>query len=289
MSFTTSPMRIGNKNLFIKLHIPGVNVKRLSIFIFTFFLIFLFNNGCEKIKEITPGFGTDTLDYNLVNLQERYQECTDEDPDCTSIEISYPVFTAGAPDSVIAPINRFIMESILFYTYGDESPSGPEELMKNFMTNYEEFLKENNDYKIGWTEIIKIKVVNNNSSIVSLEFFNFNFMGGAHPSTTIAYENFNSQTGRTVMLSDIFMDGFEPALEKIAEEEFRKVREIPNGATYESQGFWFDNEEFILTNNFALQDNGILFFYNSYEIAPYAMGQTKLFLSWDKLEDIINP
>jgi hypothetical protein len=49
----------------------------------------------------------------------------------------------------------------------------------------------------------------------------------------------------------------------------------------------FENDQFFLPDNFAIVEEGITFFYNSYEIAPYAMGATELILRYDELKGIM--
>ena len=47
-------------------------------------------------------------------------------------------------------------------------------------------------------------------------------------------------------------------------------------------------EDFFLTENFLLSDEGISFFYDAYEIGPYAMGYTEIGLSWLEIEDCLS-
>jgi hypothetical protein len=43
-----------------------------------------------------------------------------------------------------------------------------------------------------------------------------------------------------------------------------------------------------LNDNFAVAKRGIIFYFNSYEIAPYAMGPTELLIPYAKLSGIIS-
>ena len=40
-------------------------------------------------------------------------------------------------------------------------------------------------------------------------------------------------------------------------------------------------------DNFLLKEEGILYYYNVYEIAPYALGATQLTISYSDLDDIL--
>jgi hypothetical protein len=71
------------------------------------------------------------------------------------------------------------------------------------------------------------------------------------------------------------------AVLKIAESEFRKIKSIPENTATNKEWFW--NGLFYLPDNFAFTDAGLLFHYNSYEIAPYALGATELIIPYEKL------
>jgi hypothetical protein len=43
------------------------------------------------------------------------------------------------------------------------------------------------------------------------------------------------------------------------------------------------------TNNFCITKKGILFLYNPYEIAAYAMGEIELFIPFEELKTVVNP
>ena len=43
------------------------------------------------------------------------------------------------------------------------------------------------------------------------------------------------------------------------------------------------------SKNFSLEADSVIFYYNEYDIAPYAFGPCQLAISYDELQDIINP
>lgn len=245
--------------------------------------------GCGENTKSKLFDSQDTLSYNIVKLEKKEGACLDEFSNCATINISYPEFYSDKNDSVIITINNFIKKAILYYSYGDEAALSIDELITQFVENYKDFLLESPEYNVAWEQTNNTKVIMNKSNILCLELFDYDFMGGAHPNTLIAYENFNSKTGQKIYLPDLFVENYEPYLDKIAEKIFRDVREIPEGATYDTLGFWFDKNVFILTDNFAISETGLVFLYNSYEIAPYAWGQTKLEIPYADLKEIIKP
>ena len=122
---------------------------------------------------------------------------------------------------------------------------------------------------------------------LSSKIFEYSYLGGAHPNSYLNFYNFNLQTGELIKLSDLFIEGFEDELNKIAEQIFRDENGISKDEDLNKAGYRFEENKFKVNNNFSLNDEGIAFFYNSYEIAPYVMGPTKLFISYSAIKNLI--
>lgn len=105
--------------------------------------------------------------------------------------------------------------------------------------------------------------------------------GGAHGVGGEDYIVLETASGRKInswheIVSDTAL------LLHIAEQEFKRLKSICNDSTE-----WFWGGKFYLTNNFAVLTDGILFYYQTYEIAPYVFGPTELFLSWKMLKEAL--
>jgi len=59
-------------------------------------------------------------------------------------------------------------------------------------------------------------------------------------------------------------------------------------SSFAAAGFWF-KEGFELTPNWGFTRDGMLFHYNSYEVAPYSMGPTDALVPWSELSGIVRP
>ena len=72
------------------------------------------------------------------------------------------------------------------------------------------------------------------------------------------------------------------ALRVLAEKAFRTER-----AEAFNEGFDFD-ETFVfdLPINFGLTETGILFYYNAYEVGPYALGSTEFVIPFAELGNL---
>ena len=100
----------------------------------------------------------------------------------------------------------------------------------------------------------------------------------------IPYQSFYLKTGEKIVIGDSTV---LKQLTTIAEKEFRRMRNIPDGEPLSKAGYWFENDEFYLNDNFAIVDDGLIFYFNSYEIAPYALGPAEIFLKGKQAENIV--
>jgi len=136
------------------------------------------------------------------------------------------------------------------------------------------------DYPIQLFEDTKIDIFSHTKNSITLKVAQTNYYGGAHGSYEVSFFNFYKQ--KEIKLNDIIKD--QNKLLKIAKEYYKYIYNIQNKPL--TANGWFE-DKFILPNNFALLENGILFYYNSYEIKPYSFGHTKFILPYYKIKDIL--
>ena len=134
------------------------------------------------------------------------------------------------------------------------------------------------DYEFSWFLIRDIEKIYEDSSIATLLFRESRYLGGAHPIDIRHFINLDKINHKELMLFDIISPDKEPNLTKYAEQIFRAVREIKFTGSLNAAGFWFNNDKFMLSENFSLADEGLVFYYNPYDIAPFSMGSTQLLL-----------
>jgi hypothetical protein len=156
------------------------------------------------------------------------------------------------------------------------------------MQEYDSLIKKFPDYPHHkWYLNRTIKIISHTSSYISLKMEEIVFTGGAHPLSTRNYETINWNTGQKLNLHDIIKPRMIDSLLSISERIFRKTRSLSPETSLKKAGFWFKNGRFHLNNNFALTTKEVIFYFNPYEIAPYAWGPTRLIISRNKLKGIL--
>jgi hypothetical protein len=119
---------------------------------------------------------------------------------------------------------------------------------------------------------------------VSIEYYT----GGTHGG--YGYNNFvlDLKTGNRLKEQDIFIPEYQDELSKIIVKALMAQNEVSKTHDLESIGF-FNVEEIYPNNNFSIDEEGITYTFNEYEIAPYTIGRTDVFLNFDSVKHLINP
>ena len=130
---------------------------------------------------------------------------------------------------------------------------------------------------------LKLYALNKNSYVFMQK--ESGYSGGAHGYNGTYFKNYNLN-GNIIKLDDLFIKEYQNKLEKIAYKAYRDYRNLkPNQSL--NDDCWFEND-FVLAKEFAITSNGLEFLCNNYEVMPYACGQVKFVIPYNKLEPIVD-
>jgi hypothetical protein len=235
------------------------------------------DNDYEKAK----------VKYGMKRYEKNSEQC--DSTHCAKIQFNYPWIKGAFNDQVKDSIKKYIKNTLL-ENYSHESPSATLDSMAwVFFKDYQETTNEFSEYKLSWELNNTISVIYNDNSIVSFQSEFYHFTGGAHGNGGNYFTNFNSRDGKRLALSDLLVSGYEKELKDIAEKIFRKDKELSHDVNLEEAGFWFVDNKFSLNENFGIKNEGLVFYFNSYEIAPYSMGSTEFLIPYSDIKKLINP
>jgi hypothetical protein len=266
----------------------------MKILIFLFVAITFFSCGKkdgatsdskQTISDTKPGENGE-LKFEEKKFLKSYYNCLPSDT-CTYFELSYPEAAGG---KLKDKINSFLMKQILSgVSFGDTTYSSIPAAADSFIAAYTDFRQQEQGYNQFWYFEYFMRVANETPALVSIEASNSSYLGGAHPNSYTEFFNISKETGDTVSLSDIFVKGFEVPLNKLIDAKYRELKGLKPNDNLQEKGELFDNKiEF--NYNFSVgSDGSVMFFYNNYEIAPYAAGPLDIKLSKKELVSIINP
>lgn len=259
--------------------------------------------GCTERKQSGIAEVSTLQKDTVVYLQEGKST-----PSCKiNMDIAY-LKPASEKDSISMLINSEIQREVFGERYAELNPEQcVSELAQDFIKGYNTDVKKlfeadvyngmktedipawyNYEYQINST-----LESGKDSSIWNYSIINFQYTGGAHPNTIAKYLNIEAQTGRILKVEDVF---HEEATETICSLIMDKlIKEVNNRMEtdtintledLQSVGMLLDTDLYI-PENFLLAKDGVIFYYNRYEIAPYSAGDFELEVPYDEINDYL--
>jgi hypothetical protein len=154
-----------------------------------------------------------------------------------------------------------------------------------FEGNYTAFKRDVPSAPGCWEIGIEGDSVMSTPKVLFYQLNHFAFTGGAHPNSFRAFYAFDQKTGKELEIKSFVKD--TAALTILVEKHFRKLEKLTPGADLEKSGYFLLNHRFALPVNYVFTREGLLFYYNAYEIAPYARGVIKFVIPYTELDGIV--
>lgn len=120
-----------------------------------------------------------------------------------------------------------------------------------------------------YTALLKYQVTYNNNCNLSFYYDNYQYTGGAHGTTLRKSNTFDLKTGLPATLNTFVRTSHKNLLDQIISQATKNLAANP--------GIYFDDYPQLIVknfnpNSFYLTNNGIVIYYQQYEIAPYSTG-----------------
>lgn len=231
-------------------------------------------------------FVTQTPAFDTVRFEARMGDCDPEEPGCSWVRVAYPTFVAGLDEGAVAALRRTVDELVLLPVVGEEPARAVEDLATGLFREYRLMVEEGFEPPAGWWLERTMEVVWQREGVLTLRMAEVSYVGGAHPN------HFDSWLligpgGRPVTLEATIVPGGDEELRAIGERAFRAYHGLPPDEPLDGMGFWFDDGRFELNDNWGATEEGLVFHFNPYEVAAYALGHTEIVLPWREVEHLL--
>lgn len=253
--------------------------------------------GCKpKPQAVTDN----NIQFDSIQVEKTYYLLEDKNnPNCDfQLKYVYPV--AFGNEEVLKAVQKQFLRSY----FGDEYENfTPQEAVNLYTEQYiEDYKSLETDYKAekehehevdpgAWYSYVEYTVNEikfNKSNLLSYAISYENYTGGAHGSHTYINYNIDLATGELLTESEIFIDGFQDEMAQILVDKLVEQNDVKSPEELESIGF-FSIDEIYPNDNFSIDETGITYFFNEYEIAAYVVGTTHIHLSYDDIKHLIRP
>ena len=259
------------------------------------FLISVFVSGCNiGTKKTTDNDVT----FDSISVDKTYHLLENpENPNCNlQINFTYPAKYDNKD------ILKKIQQQFVYSYFGDGYENlSPEEATAKYTEDYLNNYKDLEDeYKaevakadetpvgawFSYFEMSSDDIAYNKNDILSYTVNFENYTGGAHGAYSFTNHVIDMKTGNLIKEDDIFIEGFQEDLAQILIDRIAKQNTVENPKELENIGF-FSIDEIFPNGNFLIDDNGITYTFNEYEIAAYVVGATNVHLPYEEIQYLL--
>lgn len=248
-------------------------------------LIFILIGSCDSPVEIAPRPQSVSYQMDTLNLEKSF------DDGSVYLEFQIENFKLDPQgDSVLAQMADSIQYQLLLNNLNSEtSASSYQALFDSLALEYQRLQADGFDVFGPWSLTQSLKIANNQLGILSLLSTHSTFTGGAHPLTYQSSMCYRLADGALLNIDSLLLPGVKPDLRFLAESAFRQRYELGEHGSLNSQGFWFEDDQFSLPEIFSYDTLGLHFYYNPYDISPYAMGAFSVDLPYSIIAPYLKP
>ncbi|MDG1571655.1 DUF3298 domain-containing protein [Robiginitalea sp. M366] len=199
---------------------------------------------------------------------------------CPQVTIALPEGPEGNP--LAEAVHRVQAEEVIAWLDYRETNSAAtiEEAISGFGESYRELAAAFPEETMGWEATIEGLVQYESAALLTLSLDGYVFTGGAHGLSHRILLNFDKGRAEELDAEDLLLDpaGFR----ELAESAFRATYGIGAEAPINSTGFMFEGDRFHLPENFGFLPEGVLLYYNPYEVASFADGPLEVLIPFDQ-------
>ncbi len=109
------------------------------------------------------------------------------------------------------------------------------------------------------------------------------YTGGAHPLCITTIFTFDALTGEYLNLESVFPAVHHEELKDLLIQKLMQDNAVESMEALKEIGF-LDMTDMFISQNFALREDSVEFYYNPYDIAPYAFGPSTICLSYESIK-----
>ncbi len=255
---------------------------------------FLFSCGDKMNKN------TGALEFDSIQVNETAHLFGDTaKPACNlTINFAYPV--KSTDNKLKDSLNSYFIAACFGEGYIGEKPAQvvkeyTEHYVKEYRTDLEPMYAEDEKNKesegsIGaWDSYYKgieshVQLYYKNLLVYRI---NYNeYTGGAHGIYMTTFLNMDLINLRPLKLDDIFTGDYKEALTDLLWNQLMADKKVTTHEALEDMGYG-STGDIAPTENFYLDKDGITFYYNVYDITPYAMGPVEIKIPYEMMEHML--
>lgn len=209
--------------------------------------------------------------------------CKTDSTACAEFQANFVHFTGS--DQLARTLNAVTdsFATALVSMEQDSQVFSPAAAAQHLLRLHEQAKKEETVGIMGWSVHLDSNVPYVSENYLTLDLMADSYLGGAHPNTFRQIQTYDRTTALPVNYAALVTDTTK--LSALLELKYKAEK----GATPQSdlKELTFDGSPLPLPAFIAQVEQGLLFYYNDYEVAPHAVGPTEIVLTWAELKGMV--
>lgn len=215
------------------------------------------------------------------------------------INFAYPIQSS---DSMLKDsLNAYFLSACFGDKYIGQKPADVvKEYAQSYINEYRRDLEpmyredEKNKKKIGtpigawysYYKTIKSQVQLYEKNLLVYKIYYDEYTGGAHGIYMTSFLNMDLSTMHPLRLDDIFVEEYQDSLTNLIWSQMMADNKVTTRTALEDLGFG-STGEISPIENFYLDQEGITFYYNVYDITPYSTGPVQVKIPFEALAHLL--
>ena len=239
------------------------------------------------------------IKFESISVEKIYHLLDDpNNPNCNlEIQFTYPS-TYTANEEILHSLQTQFISSYFGENYEQLSPKeAVKEYTEDYLASYKELeedfrteIEHGDDSPVSawfsYYEMSSNEIIYNRGGIISYTVSFENYTGGAHGAHSHNHHVLDLNTGLPIMEEDIFNDNYQDALAQILVDKIAQENNLTDAKELENIGF-FSVDEIFPNGNFLVDETGITYSFNEYEIAAYVVGITNIHLPYKEIRYLL--
>ncbi len=206
--------------------------------------------------------------------------------DSLLFDVSLEYAVQGLPEEVIGTLNSNIL-TLAFDL--EDAPLTVEETAARYRENLvDAYFSENADIQAQpgfatWEDHISGLFTQPYKQWLNYQMAYYSYRGGAHGEQTVTNLVFDKETGASLTERDLFTDGADGALSGMLYSHILENLDKED----ESLAELVEKDWVGANGNFSVGADGVTWYFQPYEIGPYALGVVSATLSWEELKPFL--
>ncbi len=233
-----------------------------------------------------PAKAKEGLTFSTYTYSEKKHIDNNTELPCCSIDINLSYPTGG--NTVKTSLNQLQRIFVAALPEGMQESDSPrtaaERFVKNYIAEYQAdikpYLKKRRHREEAWMNYemsVQSKNLYNAHSFWGFSVEIYTYTGGAHGMTTTSYTVVDLNSGKSLLLSELFAESDYHLINRMLCQQL--ADDLGTSVDRLEEKF-YQPDNIVVDDNFMISDTGITWLFNPYDIAPYSNGTTRITLPY---------